>query len=249
MDRPRQIILTPFNYFEWKSQIVILLWSKGVYMITMRTQTEPISAMEKEKWFNRMDEAFVLLCLSISPELLFHIETTTTPNKARTTLEGRFGKQDVLRGHQLKNEFISLSPSNFDTIQNFFIQFKSLLTKIKLCGIDKKEDQLILFVLSKLGLEYSVFVSTFHSIELAMGAAWKMPPMDVFVDSLTCEQDKLVQMDALSHQRCMHLQQMRSLATNSNKRSKARNTQNLKRTFFTNLLRRPPIQKGVTPPC
>jgi hypothetical protein len=71
------------------------------------------------------------------------------------------------------------------------------LTNIKLCGIDKKEYHLILFVLSKLGPEYLVFVSTFHATKLAMGATWKMPPMDDFVDSLTCEKDKIVQMGSL----------------------------------------------------
>jgi hypothetical protein len=109
MDQPQQIILTPFNYYEWKTQVVILLQSKGLYRITMGTKTEPNSAVEKEKWFNRMDEAFGLLCLSISPDLLFHIESATTPNKVWTTLEGLFGKQDVLRGHQLENELIALS--------------------------------------------------------------------------------------------------------------------------------------------
>jgi hypothetical protein len=74
-------------------------------------------------------------------------------------------------------------------------------------------------------LEYSMFVSTFHATKLAMGAAWKMPPMDDFVESLTHEKDKIVQMGSSSPQRHMHLQQMRSLATNSNKNSKARKTQ------------------------
>jgi hypothetical protein len=58
----------------------------------MGIEIEFHSAMEKAKWFNRMDEAFGLLCLSISHDLLFHIESDTTPNKVWTTLEGLFGK-------------------------------------------------------------------------------------------------------------------------------------------------------------
>jgi hypothetical protein len=70
----------------------IILWTKGLCMITMGSKTEPNYIVEKEKWFSKMDESFRLLCLSISPNIQFHIETETTPNKSWTTLEGRFGK-------------------------------------------------------------------------------------------------------------------------------------------------------------
>jgi hypothetical protein len=96
----------------------------------MGTESEPTSTVEKEKYFNRMDEAYGLLCLSISPDLLFHVESTSTPNKVWTTLKGLFKKQDELRGHMLENELISMSPSSFDTIQDYFTK-KSL----KLCKI------------------------------------------------------------------------------------------------------------------
>ena len=59
------------------------------------------------------------------------------------------------------------------------------------------DDQLILSVLSKLGPDYSVFVSTFYSTKSALGATWKMPSLDSFVTDLTREQDKLIQMGAL----------------------------------------------------
>jgi hypothetical protein len=74
MDHPQHVILTPFNYHEWNSKEMILL-SNGLYRITMGTEIEPNSAVEKEKWFNGMDEAFGLLFLSIYPNLLFHIES------------------------------------------------------------------------------------------------------------------------------------------------------------------------------
>jgi hypothetical protein len=81
MDQSQHIILTPFNHHEWKKKLVILLRSKGLYMITMGTETKPNSIFEKEKWFTRMDEAFGLLLLSIYPNLLFHTKSTKTPNE------------------------------------------------------------------------------------------------------------------------------------------------------------------------
>ena len=64
---------------------------------------------------------------------------------------------------------------------------------LKHCGIDKKHDQLILSILSKLGPEYSVFVSTFHATRLVV-SNWKKPSLCNLFDSLTKDKHKLIQM-------------------------------------------------------
>ena len=46
MDSSSAIILTPFNYHEWKSKIAILLRSKGLYQAYMDLENEPISVVE-----------------------------------------------------------------------------------------------------------------------------------------------------------------------------------------------------------
>ena len=57
----------------------------------------------------------------------------------------------------------------------------------------KEDDQLILSILSKLGADYSVFISTFHAGKLTI-PGWKIPSLNAFIESLTNEHDKLVQM-------------------------------------------------------
>ena len=96
--------------------MVIQLSSKGLYMVTMGTEVEPNSTLENSKYFNRLNEAFGLLCLRISRELLFHVNSLTTPNEVWKKLESLFGKIDDLRGNQLENEPIGLSPMHFDII-------------------------------------------------------------------------------------------------------------------------------------
>jgi hypothetical protein len=62
MDHPSSsMILTPFNYFEWKPKIELLLHNKGLYRVTMGTKFNPTSAIEKEKLFNKMDESYRIL--------------------------------------------------------------------------------------------------------------------------------------------------------------------------------------------
>lgn len=93
------LLLTPFNYYEWKSKMFLFLRSRGLFKIMMGTKVESTPNVEKLKWFNRCDKAYGLLYLFVSLDLLFHIESANSPNQIWTTLEGLFGKQDVLRGH------------------------------------------------------------------------------------------------------------------------------------------------------
>ena len=81
--------------------MVIQLRAKGLFKVTMGTKVEPNFVVEKAKYFNKLDEAYGLLCLSISRELLFHIDILTTPNEVWVKLETLFGKTDELCGHQL----------------------------------------------------------------------------------------------------------------------------------------------------
>ena len=70
MNQSQKIILTPFNLFEWKVEMEKMLREKGLYRMTMETNKEPNVAAEKIKWHNRRDEAYGLLCLNISRDLL-----------------------------------------------------------------------------------------------------------------------------------------------------------------------------------
>ena len=65
--------------------------------------------------------------------------------------------------------------------------------ELKLWKVEKEDAQLILAILSKLGADYSVFVSTFHSGKLTT-PNYKIPTLNAFIESLTNEHDKLIQM-------------------------------------------------------
>ena len=91
---------------------------------------------------------------------------------------------------------ISFHPISFETIQPFFTKFKSLALQCKQCRIERKDDKFVMSMLRKIGSEYFIFVSTFHS-KIASIPNWKIPSLYGFVDSLIQEKDKLVQMGVL----------------------------------------------------
>ena len=141
----------------------------------------------------KKDEAFIFLCLSISRDLIFHLSGLKTPKEIWDKLKTLYGKQDDLRVYQLENELMSLQPSNFETLNYFFTKFKHIVLLLKQCKVDKEDYQLILAILSKLGADYSVFVSTFHAGKITT-PGWKIPLLNAFIESLISEHDKLVQM-------------------------------------------------------
>ena len=114
----------------------ILLRVKGLYRVTMEIEAEPNAAVEKIKWHNRRDEAYGLLCLSISRDLLFHLDGLTSLNEVWENISDIFGKIDEMRGHQIK----TLSPMSFESLQLYFSKFKALVLQLKQCGIEKKYD-------------------------------------------------------------------------------------------------------------
>jgi hypothetical protein len=138
--------------------------TRGLYRLTLNTETKPTSGIEKSKYLNRMDEAFRKICSLISPDLLFHISSCKTPNEAWTTLEGLFGNMDEMRGNMLEVELLTLDPKSFDNLQDFFTKYKDLLSQLKACGVHKSKDekQMVLTIISTLGPEFSMFISTFH---------------------------------------------------------------------------------------
>jgi hypothetical protein len=98
-----------------------------------------------------------------------------------------------MRGHMLELDLLTLDPKIFDNIQDFFTKFKDLLSQLKACRVDKskEEKQMVLTILSRLGPELSIFISTFHTVRFTFEATWKMPYLEVFIESLTQEQTKL----------------------------------------------------------
>ena len=98
----QKTILTPFNFFEWKAEMEILLRAKGLYRVTMATEAEPNAAAEKIKWHNQRDEAYGLLCLSISRDLLFHLDGLTSPDQVWEKISDIFGKTYEMRRHQIE---------------------------------------------------------------------------------------------------------------------------------------------------
>jgi hypothetical protein len=62
----------------------------------METEEEPNSTEEKNDFLNRQDMALIIIFMSISPELQYHVEeeSLSTPDELWTVLEVLFGNKE-----------------------------------------------------------------------------------------------------------------------------------------------------------
>ena len=67
-------ILTPLNYVDYREDMQVSLHNLGLYRMTMGREIEPHHPTEKNKFLNRLDEAFGFLCTHISRDLFFHLK-------------------------------------------------------------------------------------------------------------------------------------------------------------------------------
>ena len=108
--------LTPFNYHQWKDDMVVMLRTKQLFRLIEETEEEPDSDKDKAKYMNRLDESHGHLLSSVSKDLWFHILELKTPKLLWDKLASLFDKHDEMRIHQLENDLITLNPSNFESL-------------------------------------------------------------------------------------------------------------------------------------
>ena len=93
--------LTPFNYHQWKADMVVMLRTKGLFRLIEEAEEEPDLDKDKAKYMNRLDEAHGHLLSSVSKDLWFHIQELKTPKEVWDKIASLFDKQDEMRIHQL----------------------------------------------------------------------------------------------------------------------------------------------------
>ena len=75
----------------------------------MTIEAEPNAAAEKIKWHNRRDDAYGLLCLSISRDLFFHLDGLSLPDEVWEKFQSLFGNIYVMRVINYKTSFFTES--------------------------------------------------------------------------------------------------------------------------------------------
>ena len=124
----------------------VLLRTNKLFKLIEEIEEVLVLNHDKEKYWNRLDEAHGHLLSSVSRDLRFHIQGLNTPKEIWDKIASLFDKQDEMRIHQLENDLITLNPSNFKSLNEFFTKFKNLIYQLKKCKVEKDEDKIILAI-------------------------------------------------------------------------------------------------------
>jgi hypothetical protein len=89
-----------------------------------------------------------------------------------------FGKINIIRAQQLKNQVSTLNTSHFSFIRDYISKFKTLKILCEECEVKMEEECCIYLILSKLGSAYFVFVSTFYAMREAIGIDYKKTTLE-----------------------------------------------------------------------
>ena len=127
MENACQVIFNNTNYLQWLPHMVDLLRSKGLYRIPTGQETKPTDGDKIVKWENKRYQAQWLIGMSIAQDLRFHIQEIDSPYEAMEKLNIFIGIRNEIRVHHLENEFLTLDPNNFSSIEYFLSKFKTLL--------------------------------------------------------------------------------------------------------------------------
>ena len=98
--------------------------------------------------------------------------------------------KNEIKTHQLENELLTLDPNNFSSIEYFLSKLNTHRIILQGFKVKKEDGSLIYSILAKLGLAYSIFVSTLHSTREALisqGTTYKSPSFDAYCDLLIRE--------------------------------------------------------------
>ena len=71
MDSQAFPLLSPFNYYQWKSNMCAYLKRQCLYDVSIGAMREPESCQEKCDWLNDNDTAYGTMCLAIPPTMRY----------------------------------------------------------------------------------------------------------------------------------------------------------------------------------
>ena len=93
MDSQALPLLSPFNYFEWKSNMCAYLKRQCLYDVSIGAVRELESCQEKDAWLNDNDRAYGTIFLAIPPTMRYLLDSVDYPFELWINLDEALGMQ------------------------------------------------------------------------------------------------------------------------------------------------------------
>ncbi len=135
------------NYLQWKRKMIDVLRSRNLWRLVDGKQPKPTDADELVIWEERYDQARGLIGQTVADNLHVHIEALEDPIQVWKALATLFDKTDGVSAYYFEKKIHSIDPSEFDRIESFLAEIKTLNEKLNACGKDYKKNDTALIIL------------------------------------------------------------------------------------------------------
>ena len=149
---------------------------------------KPTNAQALIKSEEKFYQARGIIGQTVSDSLQVSIEEKDNPIEAWEILASLFDKSDDVSTYYLEKKIHELDPTNFDRVELYLVELKTLNEKLNNCGKDyKKTDTfLIILVEQKLSSCFDMFIQT-RNRALELSQSTTKPTFDNFCKGLINE--------------------------------------------------------------
>ena len=102
---------------------------------------DDVSISEILDWIAMDRKALGDICFGVDDKIMYQIKKCTTSKEAWDTLESPYGKVSEEDVFKIEDEFVSLDPKSYDSMQDFIIKVNELRMKLTDIGNSIKDDR------------------------------------------------------------------------------------------------------------
>ena len=114
------------NYLTWKRKMIDVLKSKNLWRIANDEHKKPVDAKDVAIWEDKCDQARGLIGQTVVDSLQVSIEAEDNSVEVWKTISSPFDKSDDFFAYYLENKIFELDPTNFDRVEFYLAEVKTL---------------------------------------------------------------------------------------------------------------------------
>lgn len=154
------------NFATWKFQMKHLLIAKGYFGIVDGTEREPATSAEdkvKESFKQRSEQAFSILVLSVSSEMIYMISECATANEAWDKLGKHFERDSLSNKIFLKKKYFRSEMKESESLTNHLKNMKQITDRLAAIKAPISEEDQVVTLLGSLPDSYSSLVTVLEA--------------------------------------------------------------------------------------
>ena len=171
------------NYPIWRVQVVVALKNEDLWSIVSGQESEPTEVAALAKYRIRANRALGIVCLNISPELIYVIgDDPCDPKVVWQVLADTFQRKTFTNKFQIKRKLYNNKLGNDDDVQLHLKGLAESFSALSMLGDPVGEEDKVILLLSSLSSRFDPLVTALEALEKV--PSWEMAMEKVISESV-----------------------------------------------------------------